>query len=79
MLKKNTIKPVSTLFSTAFVVSLAASPLANAAENPFELTELSNGYTIADAEGKCGEGKCGEGKCGGDTDDGSDDDSDSEA
>lgn len=46
--------------------SLSLSALA---ANPFQATELSSGYQLADnhekpAEGKCGEGKCGEGKCG---------------
>ncbi len=56
--------------ATSFAVSLAASPLASAAENPFSMTEHSSGYMVADAhEGNCGgkgdgEGKCGEGKCG---------------
>jgi len=48
--------------ATTFAVSLAASPLASAAENPFELTEFSSGYMVAEGEGNCGEGKCGEGK-----------------
>lgn len=50
--------------ATTFAVSLAASPLASAAENPFSMTEYSSGYMVADAhEGNCGE-KEGEGKCG---------------
>ena len=50
--------------ATTFAVSLAASPLANAEENPFSLTEYSSGYMVADAhEGNCGE-KGGEGSCG---------------
>ena len=67
MLKKNSLKPVSAFMGTAFAVSLVASPIAGAAENPFGVTELSNGYMVADAEGKCGEGmdKKMEGKCGG--------------
>ncbi len=71
MSKKNSLKPISAILGTAFAVSLAASPIAGAAENPFGMTELSSGYMVADAEGKCGEGmekkaegKCGEGKCG---------------
>ncbi|MEX2524263.1 MAG: hypothetical protein WD750_04835 [Gammaproteobacteria bacterium] len=70
MSNNNRLKPVSAILGTTFVVSLSASPLANAAENPFNTTELSGGYMVADAhgEGKCGEGKCGEkegeGKCG---------------
>ena len=76
MLKMKTLKPVVAALGATFVVALAASPIANAAENPFNLTEISSGYMVADqAEGKCGEGKCGggkatdkkeaEGKCGG--------------
>jgi len=49
---------------TTFVVALAASPIANAADNPFSLTEISSGYMVADQD----EGKCGEGKCGGNED-----------
>ena len=63
MLKKRTLKPVAAVLGTTFAVALAASPIANAAINPFSLTEISSGYMVADqAEGKCGEGKCGEGK-----------------
>ena len=63
MLKKRTLNPVAAVLGTTFVVALAASPIANAADNPFSLTEISGGYMVADqAEGKCGEGKCGEGK-----------------
>lgn len=58
--------------ATTFAVSLAASPLASAADNPFELTDYASGYMVAEGEGNCGEGKCGEdkgegegeGKCG---------------
>jgi len=63
MLKKRTLKPVAAVLGTTFAVALAASPIVNAANNPFNLTEISTGYMVADqAEGKCGEGKCGEGK-----------------
>ncbi len=75
MLMKRTLKPLAAALGTTFVVALAASPIANAGDNPFSLTEISGGYMVADkAEGKCGEGKCGgakakdtketEGKCG---------------
>jgi len=65
---------------TALGVVLTAGS-ANAEVNPFEMTKLDTGYTVAMSdtpdEGKCGEGKCGgdkakkeakcgEGKCGGD-------------
>lgn len=77
MSKKTVLKPVAAALGTTFVVSLATSPIVTAAENPFSMNELSNGYMVAEAEGKCGEskdeseGKCGdqkdtsaEGKCG---------------
>jgi uncharacterized low-complexity protein len=71
-MSKNTVmKPLSIALGAAFVASLAGTSVANAAENPFSMTELSSGYMVADShEGKCGEGKCGgekkakEGKCG---------------
>ncbi len=52
------------------LISLSGVNLANGAENPFTLTDLSSGYMVADngvGEGggdKGKEGKCGEGKCG---------------
>ena len=71
MSHKSTLKPLAVAMGAAFVTSLTIAPVANAAENPFAMTELSSGYMVAEkAEGKCGEGKCGadkakkEGKCG---------------
>ena len=74
MSHKTTIKPLAIAMGAAFVTSLAAVPVANAAENPFAMSEMSDGYMVV-AEGKCGgnmqgmdkskmkkEGKCGEGK-----------------
>ena len=68
------MKKILTPIAAAFVVSVAATPLA-AAENPFAVSDLANGYSIAlgdkPAEGKCGgdkemtkemEGKCGDSK-----------------
>ena len=72
MAKNMKLKPVAVTLGTTFAVTLAASPLASASENPFSVTTFESGYMVAgDAEGKCGEGKCGgdkeaEGKCGGD-------------
>ena len=78
MSQKVTKKPLAIALGAAFVTSLAGTPVANAADNPFAMSELSSGYVVAEmAEGKCGEGKCGgyktkaegkcgEGKCGGD-------------
>jgi len=71
-------KPLAVALGAVFVTSLAGIPVANAAENPFAMSDLSSGYVVAEmeegkcGEGKCGgdktkkEGKCGEGKCGGD-------------
>ncbi|MGD8615665.1 MAG: hypothetical protein PVI91_08390 [Gammaproteobacteria bacterium] len=66
MSNKTVMTPLSAALGAAFVTSLAGTSLANAAENPFAMTELSNGYMVAEqAEGKCGEGKTeAEGKCG---------------
>lgn len=63
---------ISVAVGSAFAASLGVVPLATAAENPFALQSLDQGYMVADKamkEGKCGEGKCGnkkmgEGKCG---------------
>ena len=80
MSQKTTLKPLAIALGAAFATSLAATPVANATENPFAMSDLSSGYMVAEkAEGKCGEGKCGaskmtdkvkeakcgEGKCGG--------------
>jgi uncharacterized low-complexity protein len=68
MSKKNLI---ATAVGSAFVASMAAAPIASAAENPFALSGLSSGYQVADnhaakpMEGKCGGMNAGEGKCGG--------------
>lgn len=66
---------IATAVGSAFVASMAAAPIAAAAENPFALTGLSSGYQVADNHGaaKPAEGKCGaktgakpmDGKCGG--------------
>ncbi|MHB1083945.1 MAG: hypothetical protein ACYCZA_03775 [Thiobacillus sp.] len=67
---------IASAVGSAFVASMAAAPIALAASNPFALSDLSNGYQVAEAstakpmEGKCGgmkadTMKAGEGKCGG--------------
>jgi uncharacterized low-complexity protein len=65
MSKTTKLKPIAAAIGTGFVVSLSWSPLANAAENPFNATELSGGYMVAagHGEGNCGEKKA-EGSCG---------------
>ncbi len=67
MSDKNKLNPIAVALGTTFAISLSASPVVNAADNPFTATQIGNGYMVAehgDGEGKCGEGKCGEGKCG---------------
>jgi uncharacterized low-complexity protein len=79
MSQKATKNSLAIAVGATFATSLAGSPVANAADNPFAMSDLSSGYMVAEmAEGKCGgdkakeEGKCGgdktkaEGKCGGD-------------
>ena len=66
------MKPLAFALGAAFATTLSSANVANAADNPFAMTEISGGYMVAEAaEGKCGEGKCGgekkaatEGKCG---------------
>jgi len=71
MLDKKKPNALSLALGTSFAVTLAASNLVNAADNPFAANEIKSGYMVAEGhgEGKCGEGKCGEnkkeeGKCG---------------
>ena len=61
-------KTVSLVIGSAFAATIAAAPIANAADNPFEMDSLKNGYQVAGVV-KGEESKCGEGKCGGATDD----------
>ena len=50
---KKQLKPIAAALGTTFAVTLAASPLANAAENPFSVTTFDSGYMVSgDAEGK---------------------------
>ena len=46
--------------------SVALSPLASAADNPFQIGKLEAGYQLAQAGDKAKDGKCGEAKCGAD-------------
>jgi len=56
---------VNSLGVLGAVTLTALSANVSAEENPFQSTELTQGYEIADNHGKAGEGKCGEGACGG--------------
>ncbi|MCW8924037.1 MAG: low-complexity protein [Gammaproteobacteria bacterium] len=66
----NLKKSVSIAMGATFAASMAASPVANADENPFSIQNLESGYMQL-AEAKCGEdrkktkdqeAKCGENK-----------------
>jgi uncharacterized low-complexity protein len=55
MSNKTVVKPLSVALGAAFITSLAGTTVANAADNPFGMTELSSGYMVAESqEGKCG-------------------------
>ena len=55
---------LSLAIGSAFVASIAAAPIAGAADNPFQMDSLKSGYQVAGvAKGE--EAKCGEAKCGG--------------
>ncbi len=57
MFKQAKLKSYFAAVSTAVATSvLIASPI-NAEENPFQMSELSDGYMVADKEGKCGMAK----------------------
>ena len=71
MTQKPSMKPLAFALGAVFATTLSSINVANATDNPFAMTEISSGYMVAAAEGKCGEGKCGgekkaatEGKCG---------------
>ena len=60
-------KAVALAVSGAFLLTIGASAVNAASENPFAIKSLSSGYQVADnhadkaKDGKCGEGKCGHG------------------
>ena len=59
----------SLITALRFLFIMAVSPMSNAAENPFGMTDLAaDQVQMAGKDGKCGDskkkGKCGEGKCG---------------
>ncbi|MSQ68471.1 MAG: hypothetical protein EXR83_09800 [Gammaproteobacteria bacterium] len=62
MTKKQATRPLGISLGLGFAVCLAASPLANAQENPFGVVAVEAG-PLAAAEGSCG-GHGAEGGCG---------------
>ncbi|OGT32583.1 MAG: hypothetical protein A2W28_04610 [Gammaproteobacteria bacterium RBG_16_51_14] len=62
MSKNRMLNPFAAALGATFAVSLAASPIVDAAGNPFSMTDYKSGYMVA--EGKCGDMKGSEGKCG---------------
>ena len=70
MAKKITSKALAGAIGATFLTSLAAMPVANAADNPFAAKPLTSGYQLADAkDGNCGakKGQEKEAHCGGKT------------
>jgi uncharacterized low-complexity protein len=70
---KSKLNPIASALGITLAATIAATPIAQADQNPFGVSEMSSGYMLAGheeghdgkaEEGKCGEGKCGEGKCG---------------
>jgi uncharacterized low-complexity protein len=59
MSKNSELKPLAAALGTILVASAFTIPTASADDNPFQITELTSGYMVAEKEGKCGEGKCG--------------------
>ncbi len=74
MSDKKVMKPIALAVGAALAGSFAISGVVHAdgLDNPFEMSSLSIGYMLGDAEGSCGgdkaegEGSCGEGSCGDD-------------
>jgi len=73
MSEKSPLKPLAVAMGAAFVTSLAGTGVANAADNPFALSELTSGYLVAEGDNMGGEGgsmksgeemKTKEGNCG---------------
>ena len=60
------MKKINTAVLTLSASLLAATGAVHAADNPFAVSELQSGYSLADnhggddMEGKCGEGSCGD-------------------
>lgn len=52
--------PIASVLGVTLAATLAAAPIAQADQNPFGVSEMSDGYMLADTEGQCGEGKCGD-------------------
>jgi len=61
MSKERKLTPIAAALGATFAVSLMASPITQAAANPFTMTDHGAGYMVA--EGNCGDKK-GEGSCG---------------
>ena len=66
MQKKSDLKTIAAALGAGFAVSLTASPMAQALDNPFAVTQFDAGYMVA-AEGGCGGNMAAEGGCGGNT------------
>lgn len=74
MSERKVVKPVALAVGAALAgtFALSGAAVADGADNPFEISNLSSGYMLGAGEGSCGgdkedkgaEGSCGEGSCG---------------
>ncbi|MGH8551529.1 MAG: HvfA family oxazolone/thioamide-modified RiPP metallophore [Methylococcales bacterium] len=65
MSKKFSKTPRALAIGTAVAATFSLTPIVNAEQSPFGMTDLASGY-MQTAEGeKKADGSCGEGKCGG--------------
>ncbi len=51
MLKKSDLKPITTAIGAVFVTSALMTSTATAEDSPFQMTDLSSGYMVADGHG----------------------------
>lgn len=65
MKKRFSKKNLAAAIGTAVAASFSITPMVNAEQNPFGVTDLSYGYMELAEAAKKAEGSCGEGKCGG--------------
>lgn len=59
------MKVSAATLTLALTAATGSVGIAHATDNPFTISQLSQGYMVAAATGKVQDGKCGEGKCGG--------------
>ncbi len=51
---KYKLSPIASALSIALAATITTSPIVQADQNPFSISEMSDGYMLAGAEGQCG-------------------------